>query len=133
APEEPDDEKPILHMGGAQAIYTDSIPSSIQYAALGHLHRYQWIAKEPCPVVYSSSPLSYSFSEANQTKFVMLIDAEPGQKINLKALPLTSGKKLLRKRFERVDEAISWLNENQDTYVELTLKSETYIDAKTKK
>lgn len=133
APEEPDDEKPILHMGGAQAIYTDSIPSHIQYAALGHLHRYQWISKQPCPVVYSSSPLSYSFSEANQSKFVMLIEAEPGKKINLKALQLSAGKKLVRKRFEAVEDALTWLNDNQDTYVELTLKSDTYIEAKTKK
>ncbi|HOO85741.1 MAG TPA: exonuclease subunit SbcD, partial [Prolixibacteraceae bacterium] len=37
-PDEPDDEKPILHVGGAQAIYTENIPPQIQYTALGHLH-----------------------------------------------------------------------------------------------
>ncbi|RRN76274.1 exonuclease subunit SbcD, partial [Pseudoxanthomonas sp. SGD-10] len=56
APEEPEDEKPILHIGGAQAIYSENIPSQMQYVALGHLHRFQQIDKEPCPVVYSSSP-----------------------------------------------------------------------------
>ena len=60
-PQEPDDEKPILHVGGAQAVYSENIPKQIQYAALGHLHRYQVIDNKPCPVVYSSSPLSYSF------------------------------------------------------------------------
>lgn len=34
-PEEPEDEKPILHVGGAQAIFTENIPVEIQYTALG--------------------------------------------------------------------------------------------------
>ncbi len=34
-PEEPEDEKPILHVGGAQAVYTENIPRQIQYTALG--------------------------------------------------------------------------------------------------
>ena len=133
APEEPDDEKPILHMGGAQAIYTESIPKQMQYVALGHLHRYQWISKSPCPVIYSSSPLGYSFSEAHQTKQVMIIDAEPAKKVNVTAVPLSKGRKLVRKRFENEEDALIWLKENPHTYVELTLVSDTYIDAKTKK
>lgn len=133
APEEPDDEKPILHMGGAQAIYTESIPPQMQYVALGHLHRYQWISQSPCPVIYSSSPLGYSFSEAHQTKQVIIIDAEPGQKVDVKAIPITKGRKLVKKRFEDEQTALEWLSENPNVYVELTLVSDTYIDAKTKK
>lgn len=132
-PEEPEDEKPILHMGGAQAIYTESIPRQIQYVALGHLHRYQWVSKLPCPVVYSSSPLAYSFSEAHQRKQVMLIAAEPGEPVQVSAIPLSAGRTLVKKRFETTDEALAWLGENPDTFVEITLKSDTYIDAKTKK
>lgn len=132
-PEEPEDEKPILHMGGAQAIFTESVPESIQYVALGHLHRYQWVGKAPCPVVYSGSPLGYSFSEAHQQKQVILIEAQPAEPVKVKAIPLTSGRKLVKKRFEAVDEALMWLGENPNTFVELTLRSDTYIDAKTKK
>jgi exonuclease SbcD len=132
-PEEPEDEKPILHMGGAQAIFTESIPEHVQYAALGHLHRYHWVGKAHCPVVYSGSPLGYSFSEAHQQKQVILIEAEPTEQVKVKAIPLASGRKLVKKRFEAVDEALLWLEENPNTYVELTLQSDTYIDAKTKK
>lgn len=132
-PEEPDGEKPILHMGGAQAIFTESIPEHFQYVALGHLHRYHWVGKQPCPVVYSGSPLGYSFSEANQQKQVILIEAQPGEKAKIKTIPLSSGRKLVKKRFESLDEALVWLGENPSTYVELTLQSDTYIDAKTKK
>ncbi|MEM8892108.1 MAG: exonuclease subunit SbcD, partial [Bacteroidota bacterium] len=73
-PEEPDDEKPILTIGGAQEIFTDNLPKEIQYVALGHLHRQQYVQKDPYPVVYSSSPLAYSMSEAGQEKYVMLVD-----------------------------------------------------------
>src|SRR5690606_13326483 len=93
-PEEPEDEKPILHVGGAQAIYSENIPPQIQYTALGHLHRFRVIDSSPCPVVYSSSPLSYSFAEAGQEKHVVIIDAEPAKKISYTAVALTKGKPL---------------------------------------
>src|SRR5690606_38285010 len=70
---EPESERPILHVGGTQAIYTNNLPPQIQYAALGHLHRYHTCDTLPCPVVYSSSPLAYSFSEAGQQKRVVLV------------------------------------------------------------
>ena len=47
-PEESDDERSILQVGGASVVYTDMIPPQIQYTALGHLHRYQQIAGGPC-------------------------------------------------------------------------------------
>lgn len=134
APEEDlEGEKPILHMGGAQAIYTENIPSQMQYVALGHLHRFQQLNKKPCPVVYSSSPLAYSFSEAHQPKFVMLIEAEPGQAVSYTPIRLQKGRTLLRKEFENTEEALQWLQDNPNTFVELTLISDTYIDAPTKK
>ncbi len=133
APEEPDDEKPILHMGGAQAIYTEDIPVQMQYVALGHLHRYQTIARQPCPVVYSSSPLAYSFSEAHQQKYVAIIEAEPGQEAKVRPICLQQGRQLVRKRFETTEAAIAWLQDHQHTFVELTLVSDTYIDSQVKK
>lgn len=128
-PDEPDDEKPILHVGGAQEVFTDNIPKQIQYTALGHLHRMHKVDVEPCPVYYSGSPLSYSFAEANQKKYVLLIDAEPGKQAEVIETELTKGKKLLRKRAEGLEEALLWLSQNQDALVELTLVTETYLTA----
>jgi exonuclease SbcD len=128
-PEEPDDEKPILHVGGAQAVYTKNIPNQIQYAALGHLHRMHGVDVQPCPVYYSGSPLSYSFAEANQKKYVLMIDAEPGEPAKVHEIELSKGKRLLRKRAEGIDEALKWLAENQDALVELTLVTETFLTA----
>ncbi len=128
-PEEPDDEKPILHVGGAQAVYTENIPAQVQYAALGHLHRMHCVDVQPCPVYYSGSPLSYSFAEANQKKYVLMIDAEAGEPVKVREIELCEGKRLLRMRAEGVEEALKWLAENQGALVELTLITETFLTA----
>lgn len=133
-PEEPDDEKPILHVGGAQVIYKSAVPDAIQYTALGHLHRYRIVGNEAAnPAVYTGSPLSYSFSEAGQDKFVVIVDAEPGKAVSRRAVKLNGGKKLFRKRFETVDKAIEWLEANPDTLVELTLVADEYLKAADRK
>ena len=126
-PEEPADEKPILHVGGAQVIYSDNIPNQIQYTALGHLHRMNRVDLMPCPVYYCGSPLSYSFAEANQKKYVILVDLEVGKEAQIREIELTKGKKLLRKRAEGIDEAVIWLTENQDCLVELTMVTDTFL------
>ncbi len=126
-PEESDDERSILQVGGASVVYTDMIPPQIQYTALGHLHRYQQLAGGPSPVVYSSSPLAYSFAEADQQKYVVIIEAEPGQAVLVNPIPLATGKRLLRPKFKRVDEAVNWLNENPNCYAEITMQTTTFL------
>jgi exonuclease SbcD len=132
-PEEPDDERPILHIGGAQAIYSENFPKQVHYIALGHLHRYQVVDKNPAPAIYSSSPLAYSFSEANQTKYVVLIEAEAGKLVSYRPIELTKGKKLRRKSFHSIDDAIVWLGEHSDDLIELTIISDNYLEAVDKK
>ena len=132
-PEEPEDEKPILHVGGAQAIFSGNVPGGLHYVALGHLHRKQIVDSAPCPIVYSGSPLSYSFSEANQSKYVMIVDMEVGGNVAVKEIPLAKGKRLLRYRADGVEKAIEWLQDNTDALVELTLVSDTYITAQERK
>ncbi len=132
-PEEPADEKPILHVGGAQAVYTENIPDQIQYSALGHLHRMHRVDSATCPVYYSGSPLSYSFGEANQKKYVLMVDVQPGETAVVKEIELTKGKKLLRKRAQGLEDALQWLENNPDCLVELTLVSETFLTAKERK
>lgn len=129
---EPEGEKPIK-IGNATLIYSDIIPSQIQYAALGHLHGFRNIGTTEKPVVYSSSPLCYSFSEAGQTKYVTIIEAEPNKEVSYEKLPLKNGKKLVRKTFDSVEKTIEWLNENPYSLVELTLESETFLKAEERK
>lgn len=130
--EEPEEERPILHIGGAQAIYTENFPKELHYVALGHLHRYHRVDKNP-PVVYSSSPLAYSFSEANQTKYVVLLEAQAGKLISYKPIELKKGKKLRRHSFDKIENAIAWMQEFPNDLIELTIVSDNYLEAADKK
>jgi exonuclease SbcD len=130
---EPESERPILHVGGTQAIFTKNLPPQIQYAALGHLHRYHTCDTQPCPVVYSSSPLAYSFSEADQQKRVVLIDALPGQSVNYRPIPLTKGRPLCRKTFSNLTDTLAWLEHNPYCFVEITYATDEAIDAATRR
>ena len=131
APEESDDEKSILFQGGAQAIFIEDLPKDLQYLALGHLHRPQEIPA-PFPVVYCGSPLSYSFSEAEQKKGVEIVEIVPGAPAKRKTVALKSGKKLTRQRFEDLDGAVNWLEDHPNTYVELTIVTENYLGSREK-
>lgn len=131
-PPEPESEKSILHVGGTQAIPTDCIPPTVQYAALGHLHRYQTMDRS-IPVVYSSSPLAYSFSEADQEKCIVLVKAKPASPIDYEPINLLKGKPLYRKRFDNLADTLNWLKENPYCFVELTYVSDEAIDAASRK
>jgi exonuclease SbcD len=130
---EPESERPILHVGGTQAIYTRNLPSQIQYAALGHLHRYHAVGEGIIPIVYASSPLAYSFSEADQTKQVVLIKAEPGKPVDYQPVGLTQGRPLCRVKFDKLPDALEWLAANTYCFVEITFVTEDAIEASTRK
>jgi exonuclease SbcD len=130
--EEPEGEKPIK-IGNADMIYSDAIPPQIQYTALGHLHGFRNIGTPEKPVIYSSSPLCYSFSEAGQTKYVSLISIDENRNLSFEKVELKSGKPLYRKTFSDVETAVNWLEENQNTLVELTLESDTFLKAEERK
>ncbi|MCU7612831.1 exonuclease subunit SbcD [Chryseobacterium sp. GMJ5] len=130
--EEPEGEKPIK-IGNADLIYSDSIPPQIQYTALGHLHGFQNIGTTEKPVVYASSPLCYSFSEAGQTKYVSIIEAEPNQPVTFEKIAIQNGRCLTRKSFDSVETSVQWLREYPNTFVELTIESETFLKADERK
>ena len=130
-PEEPEDERPIL-VGNAGVVYTNIIPPQIQYTSLGHLHRHQNMGGH-APAIYSSSPLAYSFSEAGQAKRVCIIEAQPGQPVQVQSLILQSGYPLVKMRFEDTDSAVEWLQANPDCYVELTLVTDAFIQSADRK
>lgn len=130
--EEPEGERPI-RIGNADMIYTNAIPPEMQYTALGHLHGFKNIGSEEKPIVYASSPLCYSFSEAGEQKYVAIIEAEPNKAAHLSKIPLTQGKPLVRKQFTSIEAATSWLKENPNTWVELTLELKEYLRAEDRK
>lgn len=106
-----------IDLGGARAIPVDVLPSS-DYVALGHLHKKQHMGKAHC--YYSGSPLQYSFDESAD-KGVKVFDLTANGVENLKDVPLTSGKKLVRLQADSVENALALLDEYPDALVEMKL------------
>ena len=124
---ESDDERSIAGLGGTQALPISILPVEIQYVALGHIHKYWTVSKDPIPIIYPSSPLCYSLNEAGQDKFIVILDIEPSKPVIYQKVKLKQGKKVVRMAFDSVDIAISWLVENQESFVELTMISDEYL------
>lgn len=109
-----DSERPI-EVGGAYTVAATSLPEAAQYVALGHLHRPQMVARANTMARYSGSPLAYSFSESGYAKSVTILDAKPGQPIDMSEVFLSSGKPLVRwKATEGLAQVYNWLDERKD-------------------
>lgn len=112
--ESTDSERPI-EVGGAYTVQPSSLPAQSQYVALGHLHRPQEIKHAPTKVRYAGSPLAYSFSEAGYAKSVTLVEVKPKGAAEVKEIPLSSGKPLVRWQARAgLSEVWRWLEEGRD-------------------
>lgn len=123
---EPEGERSII-VGNASVVPAHYMPTQIQYTALGHLHNFQNIHTDEQPIVYSSSPLAYSFAETGQEKKVVIVDIVPGMPASYKTIALHKGRKLYRKTFENVTAAQTWLLANQNILVEVSILTDTYL------
>ncbi len=106
-----------IDLGGARAVPIETLPTS-DYIALGHLHKKQKMGRGHC--YYSGSPLQYSFDESPD-KSVKVFNLTKEGVVDLREVPLTSGRKLIRLTAENVDDGIRLLGEYLDSLVELTL------------
>ncbi len=105
-----------IDLGGARAVPKEWLPGC-DYIALGHLHKKQKMGQS---IYYSGSPLQYSFDEG-QGKSVQAFDLTKDGVQNLREIPLTSGKKLVRLQAAGVEEGIRLLQEYESCFVELSL------------
>ena len=106
-----------IDLGGARALPIDALPKS-DYIALGHLHKKQHMGKGHC--YYSGSPLQYSFDET-PSKGVKVFELDASGVQNLKDIPLTAGKKLVRLQAENVEAAKTLLTQYEGALVEMKL------------
>jgi exonuclease SbcD len=126
---ESDSERPI-QIGGALTVSPAAFPERAHYVALGHLHRLQKLGDKPL-IRYSGSPLAYSFSEAGQSKAVVVVDIVPGQPVQEEIVYLQSGRPLARwKATEGIAQVERWLAEGRDAgaWIELELHVSDVID-----
>ncbi|GGN96821.1 metallophosphoesterase family protein [Saccharibacillus kuerlensis] len=116
-----DSERPI-QVGGAYTVDPSALSCGAQYTALGHLHRPQKVKGEGV-IRYSGSPISYSFSEAGQTKSVMLMDIAPGEEPKLEEIYLSCGRQLVEwNAKEGLHQVHNWLEEGRDAGAFIDLK-----------
>lgn len=87
----PSDSERDLSVGNVESVGVGAF-AGFDYVALGHLHRPQ--EPEPGRVVYSGSPLPYSFSEQDHTKSVRLVELRPDGSVAIEEVPITSGRRL---------------------------------------
>ena len=66
----------------------------VSYAALGHIHRPQTIEGLKFAARYAGSPLAMDFGEADETKSVVIVDADPGRQVQVLPRRLSSGRRL---------------------------------------
>ncbi|NGQ95157.1 exonuclease SbcCD subunit D [Brevibacillus sp. SYP-B805] len=126
---ESESERPI-QIGGALTVAPSAFPASAHYVALGHLHRLQKLGDAPL-IRYSGSPLAYSFSEAGQSKAVVVVDVIPGEPVREEIVYLASGRPLARwKATEGIAQVEKWLAEGRDAgaWIELELVVSEAID-----
>ena len=106
-----------IDLGGARALPIEALPNA-DYIALGHLHKRQKMGVGHC--YYSGSPLQYSFDE-RADKCVKVFDLTANGVENLKDIPLTKGKRLVRLEAETVENGETLLEAYADNLVELKL------------
>jgi exonuclease SbcD len=121
-----------LQVGGAMTVDPSVLPPNAHFAALGHLHRPQEMKNSPCPVFYSGSPLAYSFSEADYSKAVFIVDAIPGAPANIRTVYLECGKPLKRwTAGEGIGQALQWCEEGRDrnAWIDLEIATDRVLTA----
>ena len=116
-----------LNVGGADNVDA-AVFAGFDYVALGHLHRPQRAGAET--IRYAGSPLSYSFSEAEQEKSAALVNLGPKGTVDVRLLPLhpLRGMKRLRGSYQALTrrdfyDGAPWRGD----YLHITLTDETDV------
>lgn len=116
-----------LNVGGADNVDA-AVFAGFDYVALGHLHRPQRAGAET--IRYAGSPLSYSFSEAEQEKSAALVKLGPKGTVDVRLLPLRPlhGMKRLRGSYQALTrrdfyDGAPWRGD----YLHITLTDETDV------
>ncbi len=107
-----------IDLGGARAFPCEELPKS-DYIALGHLHKRQKMGKTHC--YYSGSPLQYSFDEGAE-KGVKIFDLTNNGVENIRDLPLSRRKPLVRLKATSAESALALLENYPNALVEMTLQ-----------
>ncbi|HEY5578736.1 MAG TPA: exonuclease subunit SbcD [Acidimicrobiia bacterium] len=101
-------------------VPAQAFPGSLNYVALGHLHRQQRVPAS-APVWYSGSPLQLDFGETGDQKGVLVVEAEPGLPARVERVRLEAGRSLKVIRGTLLD-IESLAGSTGDAYVRIELQ-----------
>ncbi len=112
---------------GTASLLPESVFPECDYTALGHIHKPMTVSKSK-NIIYSGSILSYSFDDLSEKSVVIsefTRGADGKKKTEVKRVPLTSGRKLVKATATDFDAALKALKDNAGAYVHLIYKGET--------
>ncbi|MFJ3644440.1 exonuclease SbcCD subunit D [Streptomyces murinus] len=114
-----------LDVNDAYAAAPDDLPS-VNYCALGHIHKPQILSSKRATAYYAGSPLQFDFGECDDVKSVVLVEADPQRPTRPDLRNLTAGRRL--KKFEgTLEELASRAEEFSNTFLDVTITSPTLI------
>lgn len=98
------------------AVPPSRLPGTVNYVALGHIHRAQDVPGAPARARYPGSILQLDFGEVDQQKSVTIVEASPGTPARVRTIDITAGKRLIDVR-GTLDEIAARAPEFADAYV----------------
>ena len=111
-----------LHLGQVYGVNPQQLPSTVQYIALGHLHRPQEVLA-PAKTRYPGSLIELDFGEQDQEKSVVILDAQPQRPPDIELVPVTAGRRL-RTVEGTLDDLQRLAEERSDDYLRVRVKAE---------
>lgn len=102
-----------FHSSANYTVPASVVPDSVNYAALGHIHKPQAIAGLAANKArYCGSLLQLDFGEVGDEKGVLIVEVNPGKPTRVTTFPISSGEKLRRVvvKEEELDARVSELD-----------------------
>ena len=116
-----------VSVGGSDNVDA-SVFADFDYVALGHLHSPQNCGSQK--IRYCGTPLKYSFSEANDTKSVTVVELAGKGELTVRTVPLKAKRDLVELRGKYMELMLRSFYEGttyQEDYVHITLTDEEDI------
>ena len=111
-----------LHLGQIYGVNPQQLPSTVQYIALGHLHRPQEVLA-PAKTRYPGSLIELDFGEQEQDKSVVILEAQAKRPPGIELVPVTAGRRL-RTVEGTLDDLQRLAEEGSDDYLRVRVKAE---------
>jgi len=81
----------VVTLGDDWAATAQSMPTTAQYVALGHIHRPQRIEAAGAHTEYAGSPMQLDFGEVGEQKTFAVIEVVPGRPPKVERVPYEGG------------------------------------------